>query len=180
MIDHSPLTIRRIAVLTLGRNPFRALDLSHVYVISLLAGIFAITMSLCDIGDRGRAAGSDHLPRHPSALRDGADVPALPARAGEAAEATPGLDAPPVAQGPPRPPRLALIAAAVAPVIYLFVYYDYIIDRIIYVDDLTWADMAMRRARSSSWCWRRRGASSAGRCRITAMVFLAYALFFTK
>ena len=35
-----------------------------------------------------------------------------------------------------------LIAASVVSVGYIFVYYDYIIDRIIYVDAMTWSDIA--------------------------------------
>ena len=34
----------------------------------------------------------------------------------------------------------ALVAASIASVGYIFVYYDYIIDRIIYVDDMAWSD----------------------------------------
>ncbi len=36
-----------------------------------------------------------------------------------------------------------LIAASIASVGYIFVYYDYIIERIIYVDDMTWSDIAL-------------------------------------
>ena len=36
-----------------------------------------------------------------------------------------------------------LIAASVVSIGYIFVYYDYIIDRIIYVDDMTWADIIL-------------------------------------
>jgi TRAP transporter 4TM/12TM fusion protein len=36
-----------------------------------------------------------------------------------------------------------LIAASIASVGYIFVYYDYIIDRIIYVDDMTWTDIVL-------------------------------------
>jgi TRAP transporter 4TM/12TM fusion protein len=36
-----------------------------------------------------------------------------------------------------------LIAASIASVGYIFVYYDYIIERIIYVDDMTWADIIL-------------------------------------
>jgi TRAP transporter 4TM/12TM fusion protein len=42
------------------------------------------------------------------------------------------------------PPSLldyALIAVGVAPILYLFVYYDYIINRIFYIDELSTADM---------------------------------------
>jgi TRAP transporter 4TM/12TM fusion protein len=38
---------------------------------------------------------------------------------------------------------LALVAASVISVGYIFVYYDYIIDRIIYVDDMTWTDIIL-------------------------------------
>jgi TRAP transporter 4TM/12TM fusion protein len=38
---------------------------------------------------------------------------------------------------------LVLVAASVVSVGYIFVYYDYIIDRIIYVDDMAWTDIAM-------------------------------------
>ena len=36
-----------------------------------------------------------------------------------------------------------LIAASIVSVGYIFVYYDYIIDRIIYVDDMTWSDIVL-------------------------------------
>jgi TRAP transporter 4TM/12TM fusion protein len=36
-----------------------------------------------------------------------------------------------------------LLILAVTPILYLFINYDYIINRIFYVDDLTWVDMAM-------------------------------------
>ena len=37
---------------------------------------------------------------------------------------------------------LALVAASVVSVGYIFVYYDYIIDRIIYIDSMAWSDIA--------------------------------------
>ena len=36
-----------------------------------------------------------------------------------------------------------LVAASVVSVGYIFVYYDYIIDRIIYVDDMAWSDIVL-------------------------------------
>ena len=36
-----------------------------------------------------------------------------------------------------------LVAASIIAVGYIFVYYDYIIDRIIYVDDMTWTDIVL-------------------------------------
>src|SRR6185503_16016564 len=40
----------------------------------------------------------------------------------------------------PSPLDLVLVALSVISVGYIFVYYDYIIDRIIYVDDMAWSD----------------------------------------
>ncbi len=37
----------------------------------------------------------------------------------------------------------ALVAASVVSIGYIFVYYDYIINRIIYVDDMAWSDMVL-------------------------------------
>jgi TRAP-type uncharacterized transport system, fused permease components len=59
---------------------------------------------------------------------------------------------------------LLLLALGYAFVLHIFANYEYFINRIIYIDDLTIADKfyAVSRWRSSS---RRRGASSASRCR---------------
>ncbi len=72
-----------------------------------------------------------------------------------------------------------LLILAVAPVSYLFWNYDYIVNRIYYVDDLTLADKAMAvllvvlimeaTRRLIGWA-----------LPITAIVFLCYALFFAK
>lgn len=43
----------------------------------------------------------------------------------------------------PSPLDWLLIAASIASVGYIFVYYDYIIDRIIYVDDMAWSDIVL-------------------------------------
>ena len=72
-----------------------------------------------------------------------------------------------------------LVVASVISVGYIFVYYDYIIDRIIYVDDMTWTDIvlsvtlillvleATRRVLGSA-------------LPITAIVFLLYGYLFTR
>jgi len=80
------------------------------------------------------------------------------------------------------PPSLldyALIVVGAAPILYLFFYYDYIINRIFYIDDLSTADMffgivliaiiveATRRV--IGWA-----------LPITALVFLAYGLFVAR
>lgn len=72
-----------------------------------------------------------------------------------------------------------LLALAVAPITYLFWNYDYIVNRIYYVDDMTAADIAMAvvlvllvleaTRRLIGWA-----------LPITAMVFLAYALFVAR
>lgn len=73
----------------------------------------------------------------------------------------------------------ALLALALAPVIYLFWNYDYVVNRIYYIDDLTWTDMAMAvvlivlimeaTRRLIGWA-----------LPITAMVFLAYGLLVAR
>jgi TRAP transporter 4TM/12TM fusion protein len=70
-----------------------------------------------------------------------------------------------------------LLALAVTPVLYLFFYYDYVVNRIYYIDDLTWIDMAMgtilvvmileATRRLIGWA-----------LPITALIFLAYGVFY--
>jgi TRAP transporter 4TM/12TM fusion protein len=72
-----------------------------------------------------------------------------------------------------------LLVLAVAPVLYLFVFYDYVVNRIYYIDDLTFVDMAMAvilvvmileaTRRLIGWA-----------LPLTALVFLAYALFVVR
>lgn len=78
---------------------------------------------------------------------------------------------------PPTILDYSLLALAVAPVVYLFVYYDYVVNRIYYIDDLTWTDMAMgtilvvmimeATRRLIGWA-----------LPLTAMAFLAYGFLF--
>ena len=73
----------------------------------------------------------------------------------------------------------ALLVAAVTPLVYLFVNYDYVIDRTLYIDDLTPTDMILgvtllvvvleATRRLMGWA-----------LPITALVFLAYALLIAK
>ncbi len=80
------------------------------------------------------------------------------------------------------PPTLfdyACLVLAAAPVLYLFVNYDYVVNRIYYVDDLTWTDMALgtilivmimeATRRLIGWA-----------LPLTAIVFLAYGLLYAK
>ena len=63
---------------------------------------------------------------------------------------------------------------------YLFINYDYVITRIFYIDDLTWADMIMGTVLVTDSCSRRRGVPSASSLPITAMVFLLYGLLIAR
>ncbi|MCB5176477.1 TRAP transporter permease [Microvirga lenta] len=78
---------------------------------------------------------------------------------------------------PPSVWDYGLLALAVSPVLYLFVFYDYVVNRIYYIDDLTWLDMAMgtllvvmileATRRLIGWA-----------LPITALVFLAYGIVY--
>ncbi|GIK80080.1 MAG: C4-dicarboxylate ABC transporter permease [Alphaproteobacteria bacterium] len=81
-----------------------------------------------------------------------------------------------------QPPSLAdyvLLALAAAPILYLFVNYEYVVTRIYYIDDLTTADMVLgvilvaivleATRRVIGWA-----------LPITAMIFLAYGLFVAR
>ena len=79
----------------------------------------------------------------------------------------------------PTPLDYALLVLAASPIVYLFVNYDYIVNRIYYIDDLTTLDMAMgvlmtvlvleATRRVIGWA-----------LPITAMVFLVYGLFIAR
>ncbi|WP_230531558.1 TRAP transporter permease [Microvirga roseola] len=78
---------------------------------------------------------------------------------------------------PPSVLDYGLLALAVAPILYLFFYYDYVVNRIYYIDDLTWTDMALgtllvvmileATRRLIGWA-----------LPLTALIFLAYGLFY--
>ncbi len=81
--------------------------------------------------------------------------------------------------GTPTPLDYLCLVLGVAPILYLFIYYDYIINRIFYVDDLSPADMAMGTImtvmvlegtrRVIGWA-----------LPLTAIVFLVYGLFIAR
>jgi TRAP transporter 4TM/12TM fusion protein len=167
-------------VLTLARNPFRRLDLSHAGVIRLAAAVVAVAMALYHMWMIVIGTPEAFIFRGTHLLFAMALTFLLFRRVSEKqADALPGMDAPPVAQGPPTLLDYALLVAAVAPVIYLFVNFDYVVNRIYYIDDLSLADMAMgallvvmvmeATRRLIGWA-----------LPITAIVFLAYGLYVTK
>jgi TRAP transporter 4TM/12TM fusion protein len=72
-----------------------------------------------------------------------------------------------------------LVALSVAALGYIFVYYDYIIDRIIYVDDMTWADIVLSVTLILLVLEGTRRVLGAA-LPLTAIAFLLYGYFFTK
>ena len=95
--------------------------------------------ALSHVGDRLRRAGSDPVPRHAPAVRDGAGLPALPLpskpRTWRWPQPTSGQAA--AAIGLPTLARLRLLVLAALPILYLFVNYEYVVTRIFYIDDLS-------------------------------------------
>ena len=82
-------------------------------------------------------------------------------------------------EGTPTPLDLTLMALAVAPILYLFINYDYIINRIFYVDELTTLDVIMGTLMTVMVLEATRRAIGLA-LPITAVVFLAYGLFIAK
>jgi TRAP transporter 4TM/12TM fusion protein len=84
-----------------------------------------------------------------------------------------------VIEDPPTLFDYACLVLAAAPIVYLFVNYDYVVNRIYYVDDLTWTDMILGTVlvvmimeatrRLIGWA-----------LPITAIVFLAYGLLYAR
>jgi len=83
------------------------------------------------------------------------------------------------ADGTPSVLDLLLLVLAIAPIIYLFVNYDYVINRIFYVDDLTTADMLMGTILTVMVLEAARRVIGLA-LPITAVVFIVYGLFVAK
>jgi len=80
------------------------------------------------------------------------------------------------------PPELldyALLVAGVAPILYLFVFYDYIVNRIFYIDELTLADMIFGTMLTMVVLEATRRVIGLA-LPITAVVFLIYGLFIAR
>ncbi len=82
-------------------------------------------------------------------------------------------------EGLPGPLDLLLLAGGAVPILYLFYNYDYIINRIFYVDDLTFADMAMGTILIAVILEGTRRIIGLA-LPLTALVFLAYGLFVAR
>jgi TRAP transporter 4TM/12TM fusion protein len=74
---------------------------------------------------------------------------------------------------------LALVVASIVSIGYIFVYYDYIINRIIYVDDMTWSDKVCSIATILLVLEATRRVLGPA-LPLTALAFVAYAYFFTN
>jgi TRAP transporter 4TM/12TM fusion protein len=79
----------------------------------------------------------------------------------------------------PAPLDYVFMALGAAPILYLFINYDYVVDRIFYVDDLTVADMAMGVIMTVMVLEATRRVIGLA-LPITALVFLFYGLFIAR
>ena len=71
-----------------------------------------------------------------------------------------------------------LIAASVVSIGYIFVYYDYIIDRIIYVDDMAWTRHRPQHHADPAGARGHAARARARRCRSRASAFILYRAYF--
>ncbi len=83
------------------------------------------------------------------------------------------------AEGLPTPLDYLLLVLGAAPIFYLFMNYNYFIDRIFYVDELTWSDMIMGTVMTVLVLEGTRRVIGLA-LPITAIVFLAYGLFVAR
>src|SRR5581483_3399695 len=83
------------------------------------------------------------------------------------------------AEGLPTPFDYALLMLGAAPILYLFINFNYVIDRIFYVDELSWSDMAMGVVLTVLVLEATRRVIGLA-LPITAVVFLFYAFFIAR
>ena len=118
-------------MIAFARNPFRNVDLSHMGVVRIVIGVVAVAMVLYHMWAIVVGAPEAIIFRG-THLVFAMILTFLMFRRGGAASG-----------GPPTMLDYVLLVLAVAPVLYLFANYDYVVNRIYYVDDLTWPDMIM-------------------------------------
>ena len=141
------------------------LDLTHAGIVRYVAGVIAVAMALYHMWVIATGAPEAILFRGTHLLFATTLIFLLFTRRG--------------AGGAPGPTDYALLIAAAVPVLYLFWNYDYVVNRIYYIDDLSPADMALgvvltllvleATRRVIGWA-----------LPITAVVFLVYALFIAQ
>jgi TRAP transporter 4TM/12TM fusion protein len=81
------------------------------------------------------------------------------------------------AEGLPTPLDYLLLILGITPILYLFVNYDYVINRIFYVDELSWSDMIMGVIMTVMVLEGTRRVIGLA-LPLTALVFLAYGMFY--
>jgi TRAP transporter 4TM/12TM fusion protein len=143
------------------------LDLSHGRIVGFVAGIVAVCMALYHMWVIATGAPEAIIFRGTHLIFAMVLTFLLTRRTSAEAGRAPTLM------------DYALLAAAIAPILYLFWNYDYVVNRIYYIDDLTWADMILAvvlivlvveaTRRLIGWA-----------LPITALVFLCYGLFIAQ
>ena len=154
-------------MLALVRNPLRGIDLSHAGLVRPLAGAIAVAMALYHMWVIVVGPPEAILFRGTHLLFALVLTFLLFRRTSAEAE-----------RGAPSVVDYAMLAVAAAPILYLFWNYDYVVNRIYYIDDLSWSDMLMGAVlvlaimeatrRLIGWA-----------LPITAIVFLLYGLYAT-
>src|SRR3954454_22810094 len=155
-------------VAAFARNPFRALDLSHAGIVRVVIVALSVTMVVYHMGAIIWGTSEALIFRGVHLLFALALTFLIYRRSGRSGE-----------DGRPAPLDYVLLAVALVPVLYLFWNYDYLVNRIYYIDDLTWPDMIMgallvvmiieATRRLIGWA-----------LPLTAIVFLAYGLYATR
>jgi TRAP transporter 4TM/12TM fusion protein len=153
-------------VIRLARNPFRNADLSHAGLVRIAVGVVAVLMVVYHMWAIVFGAPEAIIFRG-THLVFAMTLCFLMFRRTSASQGAPALL------------DYALLGLAVLPVLYLFWNYDYLVNRIYYIDDLTWPDMIMgallvvmiieATRRLIGWA-----------LPLTAIVFLAYGLYATR
>ena len=115
-----------------ARNPFRALDLSHSGIVRVVIAALSVAMVVYHMGAIIWGTSEALIFRGTHLLFALALTFLIYRRSGSSGE-----------DGRPAPLDYVLLGVALVPVLYLFVNYDYVVNRIYYVDDLTWPDMIM-------------------------------------
>ncbi len=117
--------------------------LSHRQILRVVVTAIAVAMALLShLGDRFRHAGSHPVPRHASAVCDDAGISDLPRHDACRMTGRPTRSSTPTT-GCRRSFDYCCSSLRRAPILYLFVNYEYVVTRIYYIDDLSWTDMAL-------------------------------------
>src|SRR3954447_4395927 len=108
-----------------ARNPFRALDLSHAGIVRVVIAALSVAMVVYHMGAILWGTSEALIFRGTHLLFALALTFLIYRRTGSSGE-----------DGRPTPLDYMLLALALAPVLYLFANYDYVVNRIYYIDDL--------------------------------------------